>query len=51
MNLLKSIKYGLLPYEIEKESLTSKQFRILFNMQRIEKTQKLHARLDRYDKK
>ena len=32
MSLLKSIKYGLLPEEIEKEFLTSKQLRILFNM-------------------
>ena len=32
MNLLKIIKYGLLPEEIEKEFLIKKQFRILFNM-------------------
>ena len=31
--------------------MTSEQIRILFNIQRIEKTQKLHNRLDRYDKK
>ena len=51
MNLMKSVKYGLSPKEIERQSLTSERFRILFNMQKIEKTQKLHARLDRYDKK
>ena len=49
MNLMKSIKYALSPEEIQ--SLKSDRFRILFNMHRIEKTQKLHARLDRYDRK
>ena len=51
MNLMKSIKYGLSPEEIESQSLKSERFRILFNMHRIEKTQKLHARLDRYNRK
>ena len=51
MNFMKSVKYGLLPEKIERQSLASEQFRTLFNMQRIEKTQKLRARLDRYDKK
>ena len=51
MNLMKSVKYGLSPVEIERKFLTSEQFRILFNMLRIEKTQKFHAGLDRYDKK
>ena len=46
MNLMKSVKYGLSPEEIERQTLTSEQFRILFNMGRIKKTQKLHARLD-----
>ena len=43
---MKSVKYGLSPEEIERQTLTSEQFRILFNMGRIKKTQKLHARLD-----
>ena len=46
MNLMKSVKYGLSPEEIERQTLTSEQFRILSNMGRIKKTQKLHARLD-----
>ena len=36
---------------LKRQSLTSERFRILFNMRRIEKTQKLHASPDRYDKK
>ena len=51
MNLMKSVKYGISPEEIERQFLTSERFRILSNMWKIEKTQKLHARLDRYDKK
>ena len=50
MNFMKSVKYGLSPEEIERRSLSREQFKTLFNMRRIEKTQKLHARLDRYDK-
>ena len=51
MNLMKSLKYGLSPEKIERQSLTSERFKMLFNMLRIEKIQKPHARLDRYDKK
>ena len=51
MNLMKSIKYGLSPEEIESQSLKSERFRILFNTHRTEKTQKLRARRDRYDRK
>ena len=51
MNLMKSIKYGLSPEEIESQSLKSEQFRILFNRHRIGEIQKLHARLDRYNRK
>ena len=50
MNFMKSVKYGLSPEEIERRSLSREQFKTLFNMRRKEKTQKLHARLDRYDK-
>ena len=48
---MKSVKYGLSPEEIEKRSLASEQFRTIFNMHRIEKTKKIHDRIDRYDKK
>ena len=41
MNLTKSVKYGLSPEEIERQSLTSEPFRILFNTQRIEKNSKV----------
>ena len=47
MNLMKSVKYVLSPEEIESRSLAVEQFKTLFNMHRIEKTQKLHRRLDR----
>ena len=51
INIMKSVKYGLSPEEIEKRSLASEQFRTIFNMHRIEKTNKIHDRIDRYDKK
>ena len=51
MNLMKIVKHGLSPEEIKSQSLKSERFRILFNMHRIEKTQKLQARFDRYDRK
>ena len=51
MNNMKSVKYGLSPEEIEKRSLAGEQFETVFNMHRIDKTKKLHDRLDRYDKK
>ena len=37
MNFMKSVKYGLSPGEIERQSLTSEQFRILSNMQELKK--------------
>ena len=49
MNLMKSTKYGLSPVEIEKQSLAGKRFKTVFNMHRIEKTQRLYRRLDKYD--
>ena len=49
MNLMKSVKYVLSPEEIESRSLAVEQFKTLFNMHRIEKSQKLHRRLDRND--
>ena len=49
MNLMKSVKYGLSPEEIEKRSLEAERFKTGFNMHRIEKTKKLHHRRDKYD--
>ena len=43
------MKCGLSPEEIEKRSLAGERFKTVFNMHRIEKTNKLHRRLDRYD--
>ena len=49
MNLMKNVKYDLSPEEIESRPLAGERFKTVFNMHRIEKTQKLHCRLDRYD--
>ena len=52
MNLIKSRKYGLPPEEIERQSLARAHFKTslnIFNMHRLEKTQRLHRRLDDYD--
>ena len=51
MNIKPSIKYGISPENIEDTALNSERFKTLFNMHRIEKTGKLAARMDRYDKK
>ena len=51
MNLMNSVKYSLSPEEIKRRSLTSARVRIDFYIHRIEKTQKFHTTLDRYDKK
>ena len=51
MNIKPSIKYGISPENIEDKALNSEIFKTLFNMHRIEKTGKLAARTDRYDKK
>ena len=51
MNLMKSTKYGLSPEEIKRRSFAGERFKTIFNMHRIEKTQKLHHRLDDYDVK
>ena len=37
------------PEEIESRSLAGEGFKTVFNMHRIEKSPKLHSRLDRYD--
>ena len=51
MNLMKSVKYGLSPEEIEQRSLAGERFTTIFNMHRIEKTEKIHHRWDAYDVK
>ena len=51
MNSVLNEKYGLSSNDIERKSLSSKKFMTLFNFHRIERTKKIHDRLDRYDKK
>ena len=51
MNLKKGVKYGLLAEEIERRALSNERFKTVFNMNRIEKNQGLHRRLDDYDSK
>ena len=51
INIRPSKKYGFSPEEVEKRSLESERFRTVYNMYRLEKTQKLNLRQDRYDKK
>ena len=51
INLIKSRKYGLSPEEIEQWALSGEHFKTIFNMHRLEKTQRLHGRLDDYDTK
>ena len=51
MNLRPSRKYGISPKEIERRALSNERFKTIFNMKRMEKTQRLHCRLDDYDKK
>ena len=51
MNIQPSKKYGLSPEEMKKKALQSERFRVVYNMHRLEKTQKLNQRQDRYDKK
>ena len=47
MNIQPSKKYGFSPEEVEKRTLESKRFRTLYNMHRLDKTQKLNQRQDR----
>ena len=51
MNIKPNAKYGISPENIENKALNSERFKTLFNMHRIEKTNKLTDRMDRYDKK
>ena len=51
MNIRPSAKYGFSPEEREKRALESEKFKVFYNMHRLEKTNKLNQRQDRYDKK
>ena len=51
MNDVKSKKYGMPPNEIEEQSLSSEKFRVLFNFKRIEQSNKVSHKLQRYDRK
>ena len=51
MNILASKKYGFSPEEVEKRALESERFRTVYNMHRLDKTNKLNIRQDRYKKK
>ena len=51
MNLKPSNKYGLPSEDVEYRALSNERLKTIFNMKRIEKTQRLHCRLDGYDKK
>ena len=51
MNIQPSKKYGFSPDEVESRALKSERFRTLYNMHRIERTDKLNKRMDRYDQK
>ena len=51
MNIQPSKKYSLSPEDVESRALKSERFRTLYNMHRIEKTDKLNIRMDRFDQK
>ena len=51
MNIQPSKKYGFSLEEVEKRALESKRFRALYNMHRLDKTQKVNQRQDRYNQK
>ena len=51
MNIQPSKKYGFSPEEVEKRALQSERFRAVYNMHRLEKTDKLNQRQDRCDRK
>ena len=51
MNIVLNGKYEISPNDIEKKSLSSEKFRILFDFHRIEKIKQVNDRLDRYDRK
>ena len=47
INIQPSKKYGFPPEQVEKMAIESKRFRTLYNMHRLDKTQKLNQRQDR----
>ena len=49
MNIRPSAKYGFSPEEVEKRALESEKFKVFYDMHRLEKTNKLNQRQDRYD--
>ena len=51
MNNVPSEKYRLTPEEIEEKSISNDRFRKIFDMHQIERTKRIHDRLNRYDKK
>ena len=51
MNIQPSKKYKLAPKEIEQKALQSERFRALYNMHRLERTNKINQRQDRHNKK
>ena len=51
INIQPSKKYGFSPEEVEKRALQSERFRAVYNMHRLEKTDKLNQRQDRCDRK
>ena len=51
MNIKPSKKYGISPDKVENKNISSERFRTLFNMHRIDRTSKMSARMDRFDKK
>ena len=51
MNTMESENYRLSSEDIEQQSIASERFKTIFNMHRIDKTMKLHERLDRYDRR
>ena len=51
MNKTISTKYRITPNDAEKRTLSSKNFRIGFNFDRIKTVKKVHNALDKYLKK
>ena len=51
MNIQPSKKYDFSPEEVEKNVLKNERFRTAYNIHRLERTQKLIIRQDRYDKR
>ena len=50
MNIQPSKKCGFSPEEVGKKALKNERFRTVYNMHRLERTQKLNIRQDRYNK-